>query len=121
MSRRTILISALLAAATATPAAALAADNELRSHPQAYLVDDDTVRVQFATDQKVGRQGTRITFSDRGSTTRVTARGRHGDDFRYVAHVDLRRGVEAGRKYTVTFRLGGGEPIKRLVLVREQQ
>ena len=121
MSRRTILISALLAAAAASPAAALAADNELRGHPQAYLVDDDTVRVEFATDRKVAKQGTRITVSDRGSTTRVSAKGRHGDDFRYVARVDLRRPMEAGRKYTVTFRLAGDEPIKRLVLVREQQ
>ncbi len=122
MSRRTILISALLAAAAASPAAALAADDdELRGHPQAYLVDDDTVRVEFATDQKIAKQGTRVTVSDRGSTTRVSAKGRHGDDFRYVARVDLRRPLEAGRKYTVTFRLAGEEPIKRLVLVRERQ
>ncbi len=121
MSRRTILISALLAAATVSPAAALAADNELRGQPQAYLVDEDTVRVQFTTDEKLAKTGTRITFSDRGSTTHVSAKGRHGDDFRYVAHIDLRRSVEAGRKYTVTFRLAGGEPIKRRALVREQQ
>jgi hypothetical protein len=115
-------LTAALAAAALAPAAALAADNELRGAPQAYKVDAKTVQVQFAADEKlVSLTRSRVVIADRGTATRVKADGRHGDDFRYVANVKLRRSVEVGKKYTVAISLDGGEPVKRLVLVRAKR
>ncbi len=117
--RPTLITAALAAAALTAPAAALAADNELRSHPQAFRIDARTVQVQFATDDKLkSTTGSRVVIADRGTATRVKANGRHGEDFRYLATVKLRRPVEVGKKYTVMISLDGGEPIKRLVKIK---
>ena len=112
----------LLAGAALAPAAALAADNDLRGQPQAFKIDAKTVQVQFVTDDKLERpSASRVVIADRGTAIRVKADGRHGDDFRYIASVKLRRAVEVGKKYTVSISLDGGEPMKRLVLVKAKR
>jgi hypothetical protein len=111
--------AALVAAALAAPAAALAADNELRGAPQAYKLDAKTVQVSFAADEKLASTTrSRVVIADRGTATSVKAVGRHGDDFKYRATVKLRRSVEVGRKYTVSISLDGAEPVRRQVLIR---
>ena len=121
-SRLPKTITAALAAAALAPAAALAADNDLRGQPQAFKIDAKTVQVRFVTDDKLARPSdSRVVIADRGTAIRVKADGRHGDDFRYAASVKLRRAVEVGRKYTVSISLDGGEPIKRLVLVKAKR
>ena len=121
-SRLPKILTAALAAVALAPAAALAADNELRGAPQAFKIDAKTVQVQFVADAKLASpKRSRVVIADRGTATRVKADGRHGNDFRYVASVKLRRAVEVGKKYRVMISLDGGEPIERLVLVKAKR
>ena len=118
MSRFTKLTAAALALAAALPAASSAAENELRGAPQMFRVNAQTVQVKFVTDEAIGRDGVRVAVSNAGTARRATADGRHGDDYRYVARVRVRRDLQVGRKHTVRLTLDDGEPIVRQVLLR---
>ena len=118
MSRITKVTASVLAVAALAPAGAIAAHNALRGAPQMYRVDDDTVQVKFVTDKKVGRNGVKVAVSDAGSTRTVRSDGRHGNDFRYVARVDVDRELRAGTKYTVRFTIDSDASISRKVVLR---
>ncbi len=117
MTRLLTLTAAALAAAAVPPTAAFA-DNELRGQPQMVSVDVATVEVKFVTDKKLARKGTRIVVRGSGTTTKVTAAGLHGRDYRYVARVKVRPDLEPGTKYTVRFVLDGEDSVERKVLLR---
>jgi hypothetical protein len=121
MSRLSTLTAAALAVAAIAPAASAAADNALHGQPQMFRVSPTTVRVNFVTDDKLGQKGTRITIADHGTATKVTANGRHGTDYRYVANIKIRRAIEVGKKYTVRLMLGDNETVVRKVLLRAQR
>jgi endonuclease YncB( thermonuclease family) len=119
MPRLTTLTASLLAAAALAPAAALAAtgSTELRGAPQMRVVDADTVRVTFVNDDKVARG--RVVVADHGTATKIKAAGRHGDDFKYVARVELRKAMTVGQKYEVRIAVDGDEtPAKRKVVLK---
>ena len=118
MSRIATTTASLLAVAALAPAAAIAAHNTLRGAPQMYRIDDKTVQVQFTTDKKVARNDVKVAVSDAGSTRTVTARGRHGDDFRYVARVKIKRNLTIGTNYTVRFNIDDDAAIARKVVLR---
>jgi hypothetical protein len=119
MSRLTSLTASLLTAAVLAPAAVLAAsgDTQLRSHPQMFRIDADTVQVRFTNDDKVRRA--RVVVADLGTGRKVRADGRHGDDHRYTARVDVRGALQVGRTYTVRIAVNGdATPAERLVVLR---
>lgn len=118
MPRLFILIAAVLAALAVSPVVSSAATNALRGQPQMYRISAQTVQVKFTTDKRIARNGVRVAVSDRGATRRVTLKGRHGNDFNYVARVKVDRPLEVGRKYTVRFTFGDDRPLTRKVLVR---
>lgn len=118
MSRIATTTASVLAVAALAPAGAIAAHNTLRGAPQLYRVDDTTVRVQFTTDKKVARNDVKVAVSDAGSTRTVTAAGRHGNDFRYVARVKVKRNLTVGTKYTVRFTIGDDATIARKAVLR---
>ncbi len=120
MPRLSTLTASVLAVAALAPAAALAAtgSTELRGAPQMHVVDADTVRVSFVNDDKVAKG--RVVVADHGTATRVKADGRHGDDFKYVATVKLRKAMTVGKKYEVRIAVDGDEtPAKRLVVLKQ--
>ena len=117
MPRLLTLTASALAVAAIAPTAAFGADNELRGHPQMHQVNASTVRVSFVTDTKLAK-GSRVIVAGYGTATKATAHGRHGNDYRYVAHVSIRRPMEVGTKYTVRFALSGDGTVARKVLLR---
>ena len=118
MPRITKITASLLAVAALAPAGAIAADNALRGAPQMYRLDDETVQVRFGTDQKVGRNDVKVAVSDAGLTRTVKSDGRHGNDHRYVARVNVDRDLEVGSKYTVRFTIDDDASISRKVVLR---
>lgn len=118
MTRITKITASALAVAALAPAGAIAAHNALRGAPQMYRVDNDTVQVKFVTDKKVGRNDVKVTVSDAGSTRTVKSDGRHGNDYRYVARVNVNRDLEVGTKYTVRFTIDDDSSISRKVVLR---
>jgi hypothetical protein len=81
------------------------------------VVDADTVRVSFVNDDKVTKG--RVVVADHGTATRIKADGRHGNDFKYVATVRLRKAMTVGQKYEVRIAVDGDEtPAKRLVVLK---
>ena len=119
MTRLTTLTASLVTAAALAPAVALAGsgDTELRGAPQLHQAGANTVQVAFTNDDKV-RKG-RVVVAGHGTATKVKADGRHGDDFRYVARVKVRKAMEVGRKYEVRIAVNGDEtPAERLVVLR---
>ncbi len=119
MIRPTHLIASALAVAAFTPAVASADHNALRGAPQMVRVDADTVQVKFVTDQRLARNGARIAVADAGVGRTVRAAGRHGDDFKYVARVELRKAMTVGQKYEVRISVDGDEtPAKRKVVLK---
>ncbi len=118
MIRPTHLIASALAVAAFTPAVASADHNALRGAPQMVRVDADTVQVKFVTDQRLARNGARIAVADAGVGRTVRAAGRHGDDFKYVARVNVDQDLEVGTKYRVRIKLGGDDAVVRQVILR---
>ena len=119
MSRLATFVASSLVVAVTAPALSLAAgDNELRSAPQMFRVDADTVQLKFATDKPVRKGDIRIAVAGAGTGRTVKAAGRHGEDFRYTARVDVDRELEIGTKYTVRFTFGDGDPQAVKVLMR---
>lgn len=118
MARITKITASALAVAALAPAGAIAAHNALRGAPQLYRVDDDTVQVKFVTDKKVGRNDVKVAVSDAGSTRTVKSNGRHGNDYRYVARVNVNRDLEVGTKYTVRFTIDDDSSISRKVVLK---
>ena len=119
MPRLSTLTASALAVAALAPAAALAAtgSTELRGAPQMHVVDADTVRVTFVNDDKVSRG--RVVVADHGTATKVKPAGRHGDDFKYVARVELRKAMTVGWKYEVRIAVDGDEtPARRKVVLK---
>jgi hypothetical protein len=116
MSTRSIRLSIALTAAAlgSSSAVALASPHHptLRGAPQMHLVNAHHATLSFAAD-RIARASS-ITLPG-GNVTRLRASGRHGDDTVYTARVSSRRRLEVGRKYSVTFRLGGGTAVRRLV------
>ena len=121
MSRLPTLTAVALAVAAIAPATSSAADNALHGQPQMFRVSPTTVRVTFVTDNTLDPKGTRIVIADYGTTTKATANGRHGNDYRYVANVKVRRAIEANKKYTVRLTLGDNTTVVRKVLLRAQR
>ena len=119
MPRLLTLTASALAVAAIAPTAAFGADNELRGHPQMHQLNASTVQVSFVTDTKLAK-GSRVVVAGYGAATKATANGRHGNDYRYVARVDIRRAMTPGAKYTVRFDLGGDETLARKVLLRKR-
>lgn len=109
MSHLKTLIASALAIAVLTPVAASAAGIALRGAPSMRLVDARHATLSFTTDQRLARNadGTyrvRIVFvAPTKQVTSVTARGRHGDDYRYIARVRSANDLRVGVKYTVRF------------------
>ena len=122
MTRLTTLTAALVTAAALAPAVALAGsgDTELRGAPQMREAGANTVQVAFTNDDKV-RNG-RVVIAGHGTATKVKADGRHGDDFKYVARVKVRKDMQVGRKYEVRISVDGDEtPATRRVVLRAAQ
>ena len=120
MARLSTLTAAALAVAVIAPATSSAADNALHGQPQMFRVSPTTVRVNFVTDKKLDPKGTRIVIADYGTATQATAKGRHGNDYRYVANVKIHRAIEVGKKYTVRLTLGDSTTVARKVFLRAQ-
>lgn len=118
MSRITTITASVLAVAALAPAAGIAAHNALRGAPQMYRVDDQTVQVNFVTDKAVRGRAVKVAVSDAGATRKVSADGRHGSDYRYVARVKLDRELKVGTKYTVRFTIGDDAAAARKVVLR---
>ena len=119
MTRLTTLTASLLTAAALAPAAVLAAsgDTELRGAPQLQQAGAKTVQVSFTNDDKV--RSARVVIAGHGTATKVKADGRHGDDYKYVARVKVRKAMEVGRKYEVRIAVDGDEtPAERLAVLR---
>ena len=119
MTRLTTLTASLVTAAALAPAVALAGsgDTELRGAPQLRQAGADTVQVRFTNDDKV--RSARVVIFGHGTATKVRAAGRHGDDFRYVARVEVRKDMEVGRKYEVRISVNGDDtPAERLAVLR---
>ena len=119
MTRLTTLTASLLTAAALAPAAALAVagDTELRGAPQLRQAGANTVQVGFTNDDKV--RTARVVIAGHGTATKIKPAGRHGDDFKYVARVELRRAMTVGQKYEVRIAVDGDEtPAKRKVVLK---
>jgi hypothetical protein len=119
MTRLQTIAASALAVAAIAPATAAADTNALRGAPQMFQVDSDTVQVNFTADKRIARNGARIAIADLGSTRTVRAAGRHGNDFKYVAKVNVDDAMTVGAKYRVRFTLGSGAAASRLVVLRE--
>jgi hypothetical protein len=120
MSRLRLLTTTTLALASLAPGVALAAgagSTELRGAPQLVQLDSDTVQVRFVNDDRASKG--RVAIAGHGTATRITAAGRHGDDFKYVATVRLRKAMTVGEKYEVRIAVNGDEtPAKRLAVLK---
>lgn len=114
MTRLAKITASALAVAALAPAAASA--NDLRGAPQMFRVDADTVQVKFVTDKKVARNGVRISIANLGSGSTVRANGRHGNDFRYVARINVDEALDVGTKYRVRFTIGDDAVTRRVLL-----
>lgn len=122
---RTLTAVAAAAVAVLAPAAGHAADrtNALRGAPQMHVVNAEDVRVSFVTDKRITSRDPRVVVADHGTAVekRIVLAGRHGDDFRYVAKVRVRRPMTVGRTYTVRFAIAGESSIERKVLLRAKK
>ena len=125
MSTITKLTAAALAVAAFAPAAGFAAQdsNDLRGAPQMRVVSSKAVTVSFVTDRKISAENPRVVVADHGTAVEraIKADGKHGNDFRYVARVKVRRPMEVGKKYTVRFAIGGEQTVERLVVLKAKR
>ena len=104
----------------ASAALAAAHHPELRGAPQLKLSDAHHATLTFAADP-IAHSGSRVDAKvtlPNGHVGRLRRTGTHGSDAVYSARVSSSRALQAGRKYTVTFRLGDSKPVKRLVKLR---
>jgi hypothetical protein len=110
-------MSTLFTVLAAAAALATAHHPELRGAPQLKLSDAHHATLTFAADP-IPRNGSRLdaklTFPN-GHVGRLRRTGTHGGDAVYSTRVSSSRALQAGRKYTVTFRLGDSKPVRRLV------
>jgi hypothetical protein len=118
------LATSVLALAALVPAAANAAENDLRGAPTLRRVDAHHARLKFTTDQRLtvrdgSLSGLRIVFSGGQRVSSIVARGRHGDDYVYTARVSSESRLRTGVKYTVRFRFAGQSTHVRVVKLHE--
>ena len=114
MTRLSKITASALAVAALAPGPAGA--NDLRGAPQMVRVDADTVQVKFTVDEKIARSGARVAVGNAGSTRTVRANGRHGDDYKYVARVNVSRELKVGTKYRVRITLGDDSVVRSVLL-----
>jgi hypothetical protein len=104
------LTASLLAAAALVPATANAAGAHLGGQPTMRAVD-----AHHATLQVTANRTPHVRFAGGQRVAALKATGRHGRDTVYTATVSSRSALRVGAKYTVSIRLSGAQPVKRLV------
>jgi hypothetical protein len=122
-STATKIATTVLATSALVPAAALASHAvshpKLGGAPQMFVVDSHHATLKFASDHikrtHSGRVDARITFVNGARVTSLKPSGTHAGDIVYTAKVSSKRALREGAKYTVRFRLGDSNSVKRLV------